>query len=137
MVWNSPSDVISRGRARERQRGQQPRDQLVRVLPERDVTVGIVQEPPESRAHARGLFDRAFPFVVDELRRIEPGALLRFESDIGPGLMRVAGEEQALGDAKAGIVPRKIANRDGHGPYNCDRISHRSGKIGPPTVSRR
>jgi hypothetical protein len=34
---------------------------------------------------------RALPFLVHELCRLEPRALLRFESDVGPRLMRVAG----------------------------------------------
>ncbi len=87
----------------------------MRVLPEGDVAVAIVQELPEPLLHARRLSQGAFPFAVDELRRIEPGTLLSVVRHIGPGLVRMTGEQQTLGDAKAGIVRREISTCDGHG----------------------
>ncbi len=91
----------------ERQRGQQARDELVRVLPERDVAVGAVQQPPKPRLHARRLLGRTFPLRIYELRRIQPRLLLGLEPDIGPRLMRVAGEQEALGDAEATVMLRQ------------------------------
>jgi len=89
---------------RERQRRQQPRHQLVSVLPQRDLAAAIVEQPPKSVAHKVGLLPGASPFLVDELGRVEPRALLRVEGDVGPGLVRVAGQQQPLGDAEAGIM---------------------------------
>ncbi len=153
----------------ERERGQQPRDELVRVLSECDVAVRIVEETPKARLHARRLSLGVLPLLVNVFRRVEPRALLRLESHVGPGLMRVACEEQTLADAESGIVAREIVRHrvlvlklattgdteDTEGQthpglfpqcpprppwwraYNCDRISHKSGKSGRPIVSRR
>ena len=117
----------------ERQRRQQPRDELVRVLTERDIAVGIVQQATETLLHAGGLLRRAHPFVVDQLRRVEPRPLLRIERHVRPRLMRVAGQQQPFGDTKAGVVGSEIVDVV-HGGYNCDRICQRSGKSGRPTV---
>ena len=113
----------------ERQRRQESRDELVRVLAERDVAIRIVEETPKARLDARRLSLGVLPLLVNVFRRVEPRALLRLESYVGPGLMRVACEEQTLADAESGIVAREI--------YSCDRISHRSGNNGRPMVSRR
>ena len=70
-----------------RQRRQPPRDELVRVLPERDVIERVTNQPREARAHLCRLLCGTFPFVVDQLRRIQPRALLRVEADVGPRLV--------------------------------------------------
>ena len=96
-----------RGRVEERQRGQPARDELVRVLAERDVLWPVAEEPREAGAHGCGLDRRSLPFVVDELCGIEPGALLRVEADVRPRLVRVAGQQQPLADSKSRVVPRE------------------------------
>ena len=101
MVWNSPSVVTSFGRSLSGSAEQQSRDELVRVLAERDVAVGIAEQTPESGLHQGRLLSRALPFRVDELRGVEPRLLLRLESNVRPGLMRVAGQQKPLGDAEA------------------------------------
>ena len=88
----------------DRQRRQPPRDKLVRVLPERDVIERVTKQPREARAHLCRLLCGAFPLVVDKLRRIQPRALLRLEAHVGPRLVRVAGQQDSLGDAEAGVV---------------------------------
>jgi hypothetical protein len=75
---------------RERKRRQPARDQFMRVLAECDVLRYVAEQPRESTAHTRRLLERAIPFAIDQLRRIEPRALLRLERDIRPGLMRMA-----------------------------------------------
>ena len=91
----------------ERQCGQPSRDELVRVLAESDVLRAVAEEPGEAGAHGRGLLGRPCPLLIDELGGVEPGALLRLESDIRPRLMRVAGEQQTLADAKSRVVARE------------------------------
>ena len=59
----------------------------MRVLTERDLPARIAEEPSPSRLDARRLFGSMAPLLVDELRRIEPRALLRLEPDIRPRLV--------------------------------------------------
>ena len=91
----------------QRERGQPARDELVRVLAERDVVCAVADESSEARAHRCGLDGRSLPLVVDELCGIEPGALLRVEPDVRPRLVRVACEQQPLTDSKSRVVPRE------------------------------
>ena len=91
----------------ERERGQPARDELVRVLAERDVLCAVADESSEARAHRCGLDRRSLPLIVDELCGIEPGALLRVEPDVRPRLVRVACEQQPLTDSKSRVVPRE------------------------------
>ena len=90
----------------------QPHDQIVRVRPQRDVAVVIVQQPAKSAAHVVGDGLRFLPLGIDQLRRIEPRLLLRLEGDIRPRLMRMAGEEQTLADLESRVVNREIRGRD-------------------------
>ena len=108
---------------------QQSHDEFVRIRAQRDVAGRIVQQPAPARADLVGNRRGPFPLLVDERRRIQPCLLLRIKGYVGPGLMRMAGEEQSIGDAKPGIVARQA--------YRCERISHKSGKSGEPTVVRR
>jgi hypothetical protein len=71
------------------------------VLSEREVGGVVANEPGEAGADCGSLDRCAFPFLVDELGGIEPRALLRLEADIGPRLVRVAGQQQTFGDAKS------------------------------------
>jgi hypothetical protein len=73
----------------------------VGVLPESDVVWTVAEEPREACTDGGGLNRCPVPFLVDELCGIEPGALLRFEADIGPRLVRVAGQQQTLADSKS------------------------------------
>jgi hypothetical protein len=87
------------------ERGQPSRDELVRVLTERDVLRAIAEEAREARADRRSLPGRTRPLVVDELGGIEPGALLRVEPDVRPRLVRVAGQEETFGNTKSRVMP--------------------------------
>ena len=89
------------------QRRQPSRDQFVGVLSERDVVGAVADEPREAGANGRGLHRRSLPLVVNELGRVEPGALLRLEADIGPRLVRVAGKQQTFADPESRVVLRK------------------------------
>ena len=103
-LWNSPSVVTRRGRSRERQRREPSCHELVGVLSERDVLGAVAEQPCKPGAHAVGLDRGLLPLLVDVFGGIEPGALLRLESDVRPCLMRVAGQQQPLADAEARIV---------------------------------
>ena len=99
------------------------------VLSKRDFAARVVEQPAPPRPNVLGQRRRPFPLVIDERRGVEPGALLRIEGDIGPGLMRMSGEKQAMTDAESGVVRGE--------PYRCERIPHRSGKSGEPIVEWR
>ena len=88
----------------ERQRGEEADDQLVRVRPEGDAASRVSQEPGESLADPFGLGERVVPFVVHEAGRVLPGRLLAVEAAVGPRLVRVAGEQEALRHGEPGIV---------------------------------
>jgi hypothetical protein len=92
----------------QRQRREQSRDELMRVLAERDVAVGIAKQTPESSLHQRRLLSRALPFRIHELRGVEPRLLLRLESNVRPGLVRMTGQQKPLGDAEPRIVLCKL-----------------------------
>jgi hypothetical protein len=85
----------------KRQRREPLRQQLVSVLSESDIVWGFAHQPGEAGADGGSLKGRPCPFLVDELGGVEPRVLLRFEADIGPRLVRVAGQQQTLGDAKS------------------------------------
>src|SRR5205814_3668085 len=97
----------------------------------RDVVRRISEQPREASAHEGGLLRRALPFVVDELRRIEPRALLRLEALVWPCLMRVPRQQHALRHAEARVVRRERRRQ------RWLRISHRSGNNGLESVVAR
>jgi len=88
----------------ERQGRQPTRHKFVRVLPKRDVGGRVAEQPRESGTHACRLLEGAIPFGIDQLRRIEPRALLRLERDVRPGLVRMSREKDSFGDSEARIV---------------------------------
>ena len=71
----------------KRKRREPPCHELVRVLSECDVAGAVADQPGETGTDRRGLHCCSFPFLVNELGRIEPRPLLRFEADIGPRLV--------------------------------------------------
>jgi YVTN family beta-propeller protein len=87
----------------ERECGEPACDELVGVLAERDVLCLVANETGETGADGRSLLCRSRPLFIDELRGVEPRTLLRFEPDIGPRLMRVAGEQQPLADSESRV----------------------------------
>ena len=95
--------VGARGHFRKDRR-QQPHDQLVRVLPERDVAFRVVEEPPPSGANFVGHLRGSLPLVINQFCRVEPGTLLRLEGNVRPRLMRMAGQQQPLRHTKAGVM---------------------------------
>ena len=92
------------GPVAQRERRQEAGHQLVGVVAERDVPVGVVQQLPVARAHLVGHPERPLPFVVHMLGGVEPGLLLSLEGDIRPGLVRMPGQQHAIRHAKARVV---------------------------------
>ena len=91
----------------ERQRGEQTHDQLVRIRRQRHASAGAPQQPCEAVAHELRLRERMLPFVVDVPCGVEPGILVRLERLVGPGLMRVAGQQQAFRNAEPRVERRE------------------------------
>jgi hypothetical protein len=114
----------------EVQAGQEPQHELVGVLAERDAGAGLVEEKPEAVTHALGLRERAFPFLVHMPGSVLERLDLAVQCDIRPGLMRVPGQQQPVGDPELGVVPSKVV-------HSSLRTAHRSGKIGVNRVVRR
>jgi hypothetical protein len=79
----------------------------VGVLAERNVAAAAQQASPVA-PHLVCDLRRARPLVIDEPRRVEPGLLLRLESDIGPRLVRMACQEQPLRDSEARVVTGEV-----------------------------
>lgn len=112
------------------ERGEPPRDELVRVLAQRNCRRRIAKQPGESLSHALGLSGGLFPLVVDEFSGVKPCALLRVEAGIRPRLVRVAGEQQTLRHAETRVVRREWI-------HSWARISQRSGNRLRPSVERK
>jgi hypothetical protein len=85
-------------------RGQPTHNELMRILPQRDLAIGIVEQPSKSAAHRVGHLGRPAPLAIDERRGVEPRLLLRLESNVRPGLVRMTGQQKPLGDAEPRIV---------------------------------
>src|SRR6266516_855473 len=114
-----PTDGVKLGVCRhqlralaEGKRRQEPHDELMRVLRERDALGRIVQEPREPPPHLVRLLERLLPHIIDILGRIEPCLLLRFKSNIGPGLMRMPGQKNSLTDPETSVVLRQLFRID-------------------------
>ena len=107
----------------ERQGRQPARDELMRVLAECDIVRLIAEQPGETGLHLRRLSCRPRPLVVNELGRIEPRTLLRFEADVRPRLVGMSRQQQAFGHAEARVV-RARAFRD-----HADTLSQPSANL--------
>src|SRR5207249_10047813 len=97
--------------------------------------VRVVEQLREAAPHAVRHGESVLPLVVYVLRRVEPGALLGLETDVRPGLMRVAGQEQPLGDAEPAVVTRervgaRVERPRRHAAHSSVRIAQRSGNAG-------
>ena len=122
------------------ERRQQPHDQLVSIGRERDPVARIAEQPGESLAHPLGALEGMVPLVVDVAGSVEPRLGLGLEAAVGPGLVRVPGEQQPLGDAEAGVVGRErvgraMQRRRVH--HSSVRMAQRSGKSGLLSVVMR
>src|SRR5437016_1245818 len=98
----------------------------MRVLRERDALRRVVEQPRKAAPHLLGLLEREIPDVIDMLGRVEPRLLLCLEGDIGPRLMGVPSQQNALSDAKTTVVLRQLLRID---PSSA-RIAQRSGNAG-------
>ena len=114
----------------QRERGQEPEHELVRVRSERDRGAGVVEQLPDPLAQPLGLRERPLPLEVRMLGRVLPRLELPLAPDIGPRLMRVARQKQPLGDAKLRVVLRERVQ-------SSLRTAQRSGKNGLCSVVRR
>ncbi len=79
----------------QRQCGEKPHHELVRVGAQRDVALEIFEQRGEATCYAVGFGEGAIPLVVHQLGGGEPGTLLGREADVGPRLMRVPGQQEA------------------------------------------
>ena len=111
------------GAGPQRQGGQQTDHQLVGVRPQRDPASGVSQQPGESLADPLGLSERVLPLVVHVSRRVQPGSHLAVEATVGPGLVGVPGEQQALRYSESGVVGREGVGGgvEGRGVHGLDR----------------
>ena len=114
----------------QRQRGQEPQHELVRVRGERDRRAGVVEQPPHSFAQPLRLRERPLPLEVRVLGRVLPRLELPLAPDVGPRLVRVPRQEQPLGDAELRVVLRERVQ-------SSLRTAQRSGKNGLCSVERR
>ena len=87
----------------------------MRVLAERDLFDVCTEQPREARPDVLRPLFRLCPFVIDQFRRIQPRLLLRIERHVRPGLVGMAGQQQALGDAEAGVVEGERGHWTGYG----------------------
>ena len=115
------------------ERGEKAQHEGVRVLVERDRAARIAEQRSEPLADTLGLRECALPLVVDRQSGVVPGLEHALAPDVGPGLVRVAGEEQPLGDAERRVVAGELLRRD----QSSARTVQRSGKKGLFSVSRR
>src|ERR1043166_3693114 len=70
----------------------------------RSLTRKRVYQTRDPGAHLVRLLERLLPHVIDILGRIEPRLLLRLERDIGPRLMRMTREQNALAHSEPSVV---------------------------------
>src|SRR2546425_5781151 len=82
--------------------GEEANDELMSVGSEGDALRRVLHQPREAAAHCLRLGEGALPLVVEELGGVKPGAGLRIEPAVGPGLVGVAGEQQPLAHTKMG-----------------------------------
>ena len=114
----------------QRQRGQEPQHELVRVRSERDRRAGVVEQPPHALAQPLRLRERPLPLEIRVLGRVLPRLELPLAPDVGPRLVRVPGQQQPLGDAELRVVLRERVQ-------SSLRTAQRSGKNGLCSVERR
>ena len=129
-----------RSLAGEVEAGEEADHQVVRAGAERDLAARVVQQAAEPGAHLVGLRERALPLVVDAFCGVVERLELAVAGDIRPGLVRVPGQQQAIGHAKARVVRgqgvgrgRQACQRD----HSSLRMAHRSGNTGVDRVVRR
>ncbi len=115
------------------ERREEADDELVRVLREGDLCVVLAEEQPEAVPDRVGLREGAVPLLVDAERRVLERLQLALARHVGPGLVRVAGEEQPVGDAEGGVVGRQRVRRPPQVvelDHSSLRTDQRSGKAG-------
>jgi hypothetical protein len=95
----------------DRQRREEAEEEVVGAGCEGVLAVRVVEQRRESLPHPVGHGERPLPFVVHQLGGIVPGAELAVAGTIGPGLMRVPRQEEAIGHAEGGIVRREPVGR--------------------------
>src|SRR6267142_7035170 len=98
----------------------------MRVRGERDAIGRVVQQTRKAAPHLVGLLECVIPNIVNQLSGIEPRLLLGLKCDIRPGLMRMAGEQDALSDAEPCVVLGELCWID----HSSERIAQRSGHAG-------
>ena len=102
----------------------------MRVGRKRNRRNGIVKQPPHPLAQALRLRERPLPFEIGVLGRVLPRLQLPLARHVRPRLVRVAGQEQPLGNAEGRVVLRERIQ-------SSLRTAQRSGKNGLCSVERR
>ena len=114
------------------ERREEAQQQVVGRAAERDLGTRLAEQGTEAVADPLGLRERTLPLLVDVARRVLERLHLALERDVGPGLVRVAGEQQPLGNAKARVVRGERV-----GAHSSVRTDHRSGNAGCSSVPAR
>ena len=137
-VWNSPSVLTSRGRAR-RSRAESRRMTSSWVFAPRAISPpGSPSSAPEAGPHLVGLGERPPPLLVHVARGVVEGLDVALERDVRPRLVRVPGEQQPLGDAEARVVAReRVHSRRAHRPQVGEGRRRRASCAGTPRRTSR
>src|SRR5690606_42025788 len=84
---------------------------LVRVRTQRVRALAATAEARADPPHAPGARERVLPLVVHVAGGVEACPGLAVEAAVGPGLVRVAGEQQPVGDVEPAVVRRERVGR--------------------------
>ena len=104
MLWNSPSVVTRRGRVPSGSAEMRRTTSSCVFAPRATPPPASPTQAGESLADPVGLGERVIPFVVHEAGGVLPGCGLPLETPVGPCLVRVSGEQEALRHGEPGIV---------------------------------
>jgi hypothetical protein len=121
------------GAAPQVERGQEAQHQVVRAGAERELRVRVAEEAAQPVPDPVGLLERQRPLAVGVPGRVHERVDLPGQRHVRPGLVGVAGEQQPLGDAEAGVVRREPRGLVHHIAL---LTAHRSGKQGASELMR-
>ena len=107
-VWNSPLVVTRRGR-RRRSSAERNRSTSPKVFWSSASSASGASSQSRNPSRTRSAVSSgAVPFLVCVERRVVPGLEHALAADVRPGLVRVSGQEQTLGDAERRVVMREL-----------------------------
>ena len=91
----------------ERQRRQEAEQEIVRVGRQGVLPLGVLEQFRKPAPHPVGLGEGPLPLVIHQCRRVVPRLHLAVPGAVGPGLVRVAGEEEPFRHPEGGVVRRQ------------------------------